>query len=171
MVHFIVSSIAYLSNSQLPARSYLWLVEHKNRSCLWSLQSHAGNCAEPLPGPTRDRSSCGFHMPAKGQVFGTVFGTGCQGEREKLAGALPSTGEGIKEQYTWGMARGTESLASPHIHIIEPVGTTTALNGGDSGCCALNHTISVHRWGRMELILPLASLTGWFPPRQDQSTT
>lgn len=68
MVHFIVSSIAYLSNSQLPARSYLWLVEHKNRSCLWSLQSHAGNCAEPLPGPKRDRSSCGFHMPAKGQV-------------------------------------------------------------------------------------------------------
>lgn len=93
-------------------------------------------------------------VPCASKGTGGGFGTGCQREREKLAGDLPSTREGIKGQYTWGMAWGTESLASPHIHIIEPAGATTALNRGDSGCCALNHTISVHRWEKMGLILP-----------------
>ena len=102
---------------------------------------------------------------------GGGFGTECQGEREKLAGDLPSTGEGIRGQDTWGLEWGTESLASPDLHIVEPAGTTAALNGGNGGCYALNCTAPAQRWGKTGLIVPPALLTSWFPPRQDLSAT
>lgn len=80
---------------------------------------------------------------------GTGFGAGCQGAREKLAGNLPRTGEAIREN-TWGLAWGTDSLASPDLHIIELAGT--ALNGFNSGCCALS--CPAHRWGKTRLTAP-----------------
>lgn len=83
---------------------------------------------------------------------------------EKLVGDLTSTGEGTRGQYAWG----TGSRASPDLHVIEPPGENTVLNAGNGGCRALSCTAPAHKWG---LVVPLASLAGWFPPRQDPSTT
>lgn len=66
------------------------------------------------------------------------------------------------------MRGGAGSQASPELHVIETAGESTALNAGNSGCHALSCTAPAHKQG---LIVPLASLTGWFPPRQDPSTT
>lgn len=82
-----------------------------------------------------------------------------------------SAGEGIRGQYAWGLAWGTESLASPDLHITELSGTATALKGSNGGCNALNCTTPAHSWRKTGLILPPTPLSGWFPSRQDPSTT
>ena len=146
MVHFLVTSTTHLSDGQLLSRSCLWLVEHKNRSCLWSLQSHAGNGAvlcwenELSPFQVPHESGKRLQVPRASKGAGGGFGTACQVEREKLAGGLPSTEEGIRGHCTWGLLQGAESLACPDLHITEVAGTATALSGGSGGCCALNCT-------------------------------
>lgn len=130
---------------------------------------HWGNGLSPFQVPREPGKK--LWVPCAGKGAGGRFGTRCQGEKEKLAGDLPSTREGIRGQYAWGLVWGTESLASPELHIIGLSGTITALNGGNSGCCSLNCTAPAHRWGKTGLIMPPASLTSWFPPRKDPSAT